>query len=227
MHFFIVRSNLRLEETVQKFQNFGHTATAICVLDIQYKEPSLDSLNNKNGIIFTSQHAVIGLSRKWQPSSQHHAFCIGEATALQAKQSGFQHIHIAENPQSASLVELVSQFDMPMTYVAGEFHKPHLENALKNNNISFNIIDIYTALPIDALPEDLVQDILQYQGDFVCFSIRNATVLYDLMQKSPLLKKIANERIWHIVGKAVELAENIEHTKFYDTPDTIYKFVFI
>lgn len=216
MSYIIVRTQDKLSETVQQFQQQNIDAVGLCVLDVQYMDFEFPNIQEHQGFIFTSQYGIKGLCQNFAPSPLHHAFCIGESTAQIAKQSGFQHIHVPNNAQSDALTEILKGFSLPLLYCTGKYRKPYLEENLNRLNISFQTLETYTTTPIKELSQETKALLETDTHHLICFSIRNAKALHQLLKENNIHKK----HIWHIVGKKIEL--EVINSHFYDTPNSLY-----
>ena len=104
------------------------------------------NLNDYQGIIFTSENAVRALSRQNIPHSLT-AYCIGQRTAIAAKNIGFMP-YSADN-SAESLVRLVAKMQPKgnLLYARGKTVSTDLAKSLLHHNICINELIVYEQQP--------------------------------------------------------------------------------
>jgi len=223
-HFFIVRSTDRLNETIHRFKKCFYSVIGFSVMDIQYLLPNMPVINSDTDFIFTSAYAVKSLERIFKPNL-HRAFCVGDATAYQARISGFKHIITPHEHTVSALCEMLSgkSSDNHYIYATGVYHKPYLEKYCQEYQICVIPVILYDAVAIEYLPNHIVDILSKQQHTIVCFSARNANILYNLMTQYS--RSIRHD--WHIVGQQNDIDFYqflIDKPFFYNTPQKLYDF---
>lgn len=220
MHYFIVRSEALLQDTITRFKQKYACVDGFSVTDIQYLQPSID-FSNYRQFVFTSQYAANALGKIYRPRPDDIAYCIGSHTKKMAENAGFNHIYIPENAHSERLFDLISKkkHTGELLYLAGKYRKPTLENLLVQHKISYKVIELYAAEAHESLSEDMINKIKNIQDmpiSMVCFSKRTADVCYALLKKHGLDHL---QYCWHIIDASPK--ENCQFAKvvYYATPE--------
>jgi uroporphyrinogen-III synthase len=224
VHYLIVRSPDALTETVTRFSDNHYQASGVSVMDITYLSPEIPMINDNHAFIFTSVYSIQSLSRFFMPT-HHVAFCIGDMTAYYARNAGFSCVFVPTMNNSRGLSDLIlEKHDNNMLiYCAGVHRKPYLEKNLTDYHLNFQMLELYDTLAIDDLPKNII-DILRHNQDIglICFSMRNANLLYKLMMKAHIDDTKMCQHKWHIVGQQNEVHLPFKEYHLYDTPQKLY-----
>ena len=223
MHYFIIRSRDYLSQTITRFKQSFDYVDGFSVTNIKYSQTFSHHFPQDQAFIFTSQYSVKALGQFFVPKN-NRAFCIGNHTAKQAALSGFKHIDIAYPSHAEALCSLIQQKnnDNSLVYCTGKHRKPYLEHYLNSNHIKFSILELYDAVAIDNLSIAITEKLRQTSlGIMICFSIRNAVICYDLLQKNNDID--IKQYHWHIVGHEKDTHILFQNVLFYKTPQDLYK----
>jgi uroporphyrinogen-III synthase len=90
LHILFTRPEIDSIYSVKKFIQLGHQVSVFPILNIVKKKTIDINFTNYNSVVFTSSNAVLCLDQNIQ--SNVRCFCVGEVTAVQAKQKGFNNI---------------------------------------------------------------------------------------------------------------------------------------
>jgi uroporphyrinogen-III synthase len=157
LHILFTRPEIDSVEFVKKFIQLGHRVSIFPILTIVKKKiPTLD-LTKYNSIIFTSANAVLSLEQEF--SSNIRCFCVGNATALQAKKKGFSNI-VTAGGSYFQLREIIFNHsntnDGKFLYIRGEYIANDLRSDLVSRGYQVDSFITYTTLPnIDFDPQTL------------------------------------------------------------------------
>jgi uroporphyrinogen-III synthase len=226
VHYLIVRSADGLSETLVRFSVQAFQVRALSVMDIEYLTCDLSNINPDTGFVFTSVYGIKSLVRFFTPTTQT-AFCVGETTAQQAKIAGFKNIIVPKIHNAKALSETILENNHYTKYVycRGSHSKPYLEKTLCTHNFDLQIFELYKTIAIENLTDDTIHFLSNSDAiAMVCFSIRNAAILYDLIVKSGIAPHIIQQYHWHIVGNAADIDFVLKNKYFYDTPQKLYDY---
>ena len=150
MDYLIVRSADGLGETSERFRMQAFPVHALSVMDIVYLVCDISVVNCDTGFVFTSVYGVKSLSRFFVPTTQV-AFCVGEATAKQAKMAGFENIIVPKIHNAKALSEIILDNNHCKNYVycTGVHANPHLEKTLRTHKLDLNILELYKSIAIE------------------------------------------------------------------------------
>ena len=114
------------------------------------------SLQNVQTIIATSRHALKALNG---PLDHVTAYCVGNGTALLAKDMGFLEIHTAQESVE-DLLEMLNEKNPEalgsMLYVAGETITKNIEQSLEPLGYAIKTEVVYKATPQEQLSQSLL-----------------------------------------------------------------------
>ncbi|MFT6071630.1 MAG: uroporphyrinogen-III synthase [Alphaproteobacteria bacterium] len=223
MHYFIIRSCDYLSQTITRFKQSFDCVDGFSVTNIKYSQIFPQHLLQNQAFIFTSQYSLKALGQFFVPKN-HRAFCIGNHTAKQAALSGFKHIEIAHPSHAEALCSLIQQKnnDNSLVYCTGKHRKPYLEHYLNSSHIKFSTLELYDAVAIDSLPINILEKLQKISlTTMICFSIRNAVICYDLLQKANDID--IKQYHWHIVGHEKDAHILFQNVLFYKTPHDLYR----
>jgi uroporphyrinogen-III synthase len=225
VYYLIVRSPDNLTETINRFSDKNYQVSGFSVTDIVYISPKMPVITDNHAFIFTSMYGIKSISRFFTPNVNHKAFCIGETTAYHAKNAGFSSVFVPKIHNADGLSELIlkGHNNKNLMYCTGVHRKSYLEKNLMDYNLKYHILELYDTVKVNDLPTHIIH-LLTYQKNvaLVCFSMRNADLLYLLIAKMNTDKSIMNAYQWHIVGRTTEVSSPFQHYQLYDTPQKLY-----
>src|SRR6478736_5407562 len=112
-------------------------------ISISLKDFELESVNDN--LIFTSQNSVQSILQhpKCEALKSRNVFCVGSKTKALLKENGFNVI--AYTGYALDLAEIITLIysTEKYTFFSGNLRRDTLPNALKENNILFNEIEVY------------------------------------------------------------------------------------
>lgn len=225
MYYLIVRSPDNLTETVARFSDKNYQVSGFSVTDIVYLSPRIPVITDNHAFIFTSIYSVKSLCRFFSPNINHKAFCIGETTAHHARNAGFSSVIVPKIHNADGLSELIAKEykSENLIYCTGAHRKSYLEKNLVDYHLKYHILELYDMVKIDDLPADIIHLLIHQKNvSLMCFSMRNAHLLYALIAKIKSDKIILNSCQWHIVGRSTEISLPFQHYHLYETPQKLY-----
>jgi len=123
--------------------NADFDVTEADFITVSPKDFQLETINDN--LIFTSQNAVLSLLQhpKCEALKSKNVFCVGMKTKALLKENGFNVT--AYTGYAADLAEIISLIysTEKYTFFSGNLRRDTLPNALKENNIVFNEIEVY------------------------------------------------------------------------------------
>lgn len=187
-------------------------------IETKTKEFKLENINQN--LIFTSQNAVLSLLQNpgWETIKNKPVFCVGLKTQELLTSKGFNVI--AFTGYAADLAEIISLVYAKETYTffTGNLRRDILPNTLKENEITFNEIEVYETSLISKKITTKVNGILFFSPsavesylklntikDEICFCIGESTseILEDknihniIIADKPSVENVINEVIEH------------------------------
>lgn len=189
-------------------------------IETKTKEFKLENINQN--LIFTSQNAVLSLLENpdWETLKSKPVFCVGLKTQELLTEKGFNVI--AFTGYAADLAEIISLIYSKETYTFfnGNLRRDILPNALQENKINFNEIEVYetnlTSKKITTKNDGIlffspsaVESYLKLNTikDEICFCIGESTSesLEDknihniIIAEKPTVENVINEVIEHYI----------------------------
>jgi len=189
-------------------------------IETKIKEFKLENINQN--LIFTSQNAVLSLLENpdWEILKSKPVFCVGLKTQELLTEKGFNVI--AFTGYAADLAEIISLIYSKETYTFfnGNLRRDILPNALQENEIKFNEIEVYetnlTSKKITTKNDGIlffspsaVESYLKLNTikDEICFCIGESTSesLEDknihniIIAEKPTVENVINEVIEHYI----------------------------
>lgn len=140
--------------------NADFDVTETDFISISQKDFELKTINDN--LIFTSQNSVQSILNhpKCEALKSKNVFCVGLKTKALLKENGFNVI--AYTGYAADLAEIISLIysTEKYTFFSGNLRRDTLPNALKENNIVFNEIQVYettlTPQKVNSKPEAIL-----------------------------------------------------------------------
>ena len=121
MHILFTRPEIDSVYSAKKFIQLGHRVSVFPILNIVKKKIIDINFTNYNSVVFTSSNAALCLDQNIQ--SNVRCFCVGEATAVQAKQKGFNNIITAGGNYlqlKETILNIADKSDGKFLYIRGE-----------------------------------------------------------------------------------------------------------
>lgn len=145
MHILFTRPEIDSVYSVKKLIQLGHQVSVFPILNIVKKKIIDINFTNYNSVVFTSSNAVLCLDQNIQ--SNVRCFCVGEVTAVQAKQKGFNNIITAGGNYlqlKETILNIADKNDGKFLYIRGEDIAHNLEEDLKASGYRIDSIINYT-----------------------------------------------------------------------------------
>lgn len=139
-----ILSTKKLTEN-QKQMLLNHSISLVEENFIETKNKEFKLANINENLIFTSRNAVLSLLQNpdWETLKSKPVFCVGLKTKELLTEKGFDVI--AFTGYAADLAEIISLIYAQATYTffTGNLRRDVLPNTLKENEITFNEIEVY------------------------------------------------------------------------------------
>jgi uroporphyrinogen-III synthase len=212
-------STKKLSEN-QKQMLFDHSISLVEENFIETKTKDFKLENINQNLIFTSQNAVLSLLQNtdWETLKSKPVFCVGLKTQELLTEKGFNVI--AFTGYAADLAEIISLVYAKETYTffSGNLRRDVLPNTLKENEITWNEIEVYetnlTSKKIATKTEGIlffspsaVESYLKLNKikDEMCFCIGEATsealeskkIQNIIIAEKPSVENVINDVIEH------------------------------
>lgn len=186
---------------------------------IETKIKPFELQNINQNLIFTSQNAVLSLLQNpnWETLKSKPVFCVGLKTQELLTQQGFDVI--AFTGYAADLAEIISLVYAKTTYTffTGNLRRDVLPQALKENNITFNEIEVYETHLTSAKITKNIDGILFFSPSAVesylklnkiknemCFCIGEATSEALENKKIPNIIIAEKPSVDHVINEVIE-----------------------
>ena len=197
MHILFTRPEIDSIYSVKKFIQLGHRVSVFPILNIVKKKIIDINFTNYNSVVFTSSNAALCLDQNIQ--SNVRCFCVGEATAEQAKQKGFNNIITAGGNYlqlKETILNMADKNDGKFLYIRGEDIAHNLEEDLKASGYRIDSIINYTT----SLNPDFDQKTLTILKDqsidlIFVYSNRSAAHLSQLIFNNGLESKCSSVQL--------------------------------
>ena len=177
--FLVVRSSGRLQTTLQDFKKYSLIAQGFQISKIAYHKLSLNK--NDHGIVITSPHAALAI-----PPSRLPLFCVGEATAEEAKSLKHRVALIGEKGAADMAEKMVRRFPPHhVVHAVGDTADTSWHRILEKSGFGVTKTQVYSTEYASALPDDVVSHLKT--GNIKCvvlFSEKGATHFLKLIQEA-------------------------------------------
>ncbi len=222
MHIVITRPMEDSFHTIERLTKIGHIVTHLPVIKIQRLETKKINFQNYKGVIFTSSNAIKFLNiDKFNPNIK--CYCVGKATELAARQSGFTNICTSDGTVD-SLIELIIRKSEnkleKLIYLSSEFISKDLDIDLKKAGFSVDRMSNYTTLPIEEIDKKTLDFLKRKSPDAIfIYSSRSAKNLFNLIKKYSLLNVVTQSNLMCISEKVLMVLKQIKwKEEFIFTP---------
>ena len=145
MHILFTRPEIDSFYLAKKFIQQGHQVSIFPVLNIIKKKIIDINFSNYTSVVFTSSNSILCLDQNIQ--SNIKCFCVGEATAEQAKIKGFTNIVVAGGNYlqlKEIILNMTDKNEGKFLYIRGEDIAHNLEEDLKKNSYQVDSVMNYT-----------------------------------------------------------------------------------
>jgi len=222
LHIVITRPMEDSFHTIERLTKIGHIVTHLPVIKIQRLETKKINFQNYKGVIFTSSNAIKFLNiDKFNPNIK--CYCVGKATELAARQSGFTNICTSDGTVD-SLIELIIRKSEnkleKLIYLSSEFISKDLDIDLKKAGFSVDRMSNYTTLPIEEIDKKTLDFLKRKSPDAIfIYSSRSAKNLFNLIKKYSLLNVVTQSNLMCISEKVLMVLKQIKwKEEFIFTP---------
>ena len=204
--------------TIERLTKIGHIVTHLPVIKIQRLETKKINFQNYKGVIFTSSNAIKFLNiDKFNPNIK--CYCVGKATELAARQSGFTNICTSDGTVD-SLIELIIRKSEnkleKLIYLSSEFISKDLDIDLKKAGFSVDRMSNYTTLPIEEIDKKTLDFLKRKSPDAIfIYSSRSAKNLFNLIKKYSLLNVVTQSNLMCISEKVLLVLKQIKWKKVF------------
>lgn len=197
MHILFTRPEIDSVYSAKKLIQLGHQVSVFPILNIVKKKIIDINFTNYNSVVFTSSNAVLCLDQNIQ--SNVRCFCVGEVTAAQAKQKGFNNIITAGGNYlqlKEMILNIADKNDGKFLYIRGEDIAHNLEEDLKASGYRIDSVINYTT----SLNPDFDQKTLKILKDqsidlIFVYSNRSAAHLSQLIFNNGLESKCSSVQL--------------------------------
>lgn len=197
MHILFTRPEIDSVYSAKKLIQLGHQVSVFPILNIVKKKIIDINFTNYNSVVFTSSNAVLCLDQNIQ--SNVRCFCVGEVTAVQAKQKGFNNIITAGGNYlqlKETILNITDKNDGKFLYIRGEDIAHNLEEDLKVSGYRIDSVINYTT----SLNPDFDQKTLKILKDqsidlIFVYSNRSAAHLSQLIFNNGLESKCSSVQL--------------------------------
>ena len=197
MHILFTRPEIDSVYSAKKLIQLGHQVSVFPILNIVKKKIIDINFTNYNSVVFTSSNAVLCLDQNIQ--SNVRCFCVGEVTAAQAKQKGFNNIITAGGNYlqlKETILNITDKNDGKFLYIRGEDIAHNLEEDLKASGYRIDSVINYTT----SLNPDFDQKTLKILKDqsidlIFVYSNRSAAHLSQLIFNNGLESKCSSVQL--------------------------------
>jgi len=196
----------------------GHIVTHLPVIKIEKLKTKKIDLLNYQAIIFTSSNAIRFMNtEKLNPKIK--CFCVGKATELTAKQSGFINTYTSEGTVN-SLIELIIRTldnkSGKLLYLSSEFISKDLDIDLIKSGYLVDRISNYTSLPVQEIDKKTLNFFEKNPPNVIfVYSTVSAKNLFSLINKYSLLNVVTQSNLMCISEKVLSVLKQIKWKKMF------------
>jgi uroporphyrinogen-III synthase len=185
MRILVTRPQREAERTAGRLAALGHTALCAPMLEIVATGAALPA-QPADAVLATSAQAIVLLNEASARALQKlPLFAVGERTAAAARAAGFTDVR-PPAPDARRLVETISAaYPDPATflYLAGRDRKADLETALGSRGHRIDVVIVYAARAVTALPQDVWAALWGGEVDAIFhYSRRSAAIFRRLIE---------------------------------------------
>ncbi|MDH5722797.1 MAG: uroporphyrinogen-III synthase [Alphaproteobacteria bacterium] len=158
------------------------------VLQIEYRDVSIQDCKY-DALIFTSANAASSIGKQSFFDFSTPVLCVGQKTALKAKEAGFSNIHhVAKNVQALCEYMAAGKDNFrSILYLRGMDISFGLKEELGNLGIKITEHIVYEAIKSSKLPEEILRDLKASKIDIITFfSARSAGSFIELIESQKI-----------------------------------------
>ena len=218
MHIVITRPKEDSLYLMENLIKLGHIVTHLPVIKIEKLKTKKIDLLNYQAIIFTSSNAIRFMNtEKLNPKIK--CFCVGKATELTAKQSGFINTYTSEGTVN-SLIELIIRTldnkSGKLLYLSSEFISKDLDIDLIKSGYLVDRISNYTSLPVQEIDKKTLNFFEKNPPNVIfVYSTVSAKNLFSLINKYSLLNVVTQSNLMCISEKVLSVLKQIKWKKVF------------
>jgi len=218
VHIVVTRPKEDSKKLIDKLINLGHVATHLPVIKIKKINTEKINLQNYEAIIFTSSNAIKFINIE-KFNLKIKCFCVGNATEIRARRSGFINTYSSEGTVD-SLIELIIRTldnkSGKLLYLSSEFISKDLDIDLIKAGYSVERISNYTSLPVEEIDKVTLNIIKKKPPDvFFVYSTQSAKNLFNLINKYSLLNVVTHSNLMCISEKVLLILKQIKWKKVF------------
>ncbi len=218
MHIIITRPKEDSLHLIERLKKLGHIVTHLPVIKVERLETEKINFQNYKAVIFTSSNAIKFLNvDKFDLNIK--CYCVGKATELTARRTGFINIYSSEGTVD-SLKELIIRTSETksgkLLYLSSEFISKDLDSDLIRAGYSIDRISNYTSLPIEQIDATTLNFLKKNPPDvFFIYSSKSAKNLFNLINKYSLLNIVTHSNLMCISEKVLLVLKQIKWKKVF------------
>ena len=209
MRVLLTRPEPEAEDAARALEARGHAVVRSPVLVVRLLEPPLPA-GPFGAVLVTSANGGRGLAQL--PGADRlldlSLVTVGSATAERARSLGFREARSGGEDAAALAEHLAAMMPgagAPLLYAAGRERQPGLERRLAQAGLTVVTLEVYAALPVEALAEEARHALSSRTADAVLhFSRRSAQAFLDAAERSGVLGEALEARHIAISQAAAE-----------------------
>jgi uroporphyrinogen-III synthase len=218
MHILLTRPLEDCREMILKFQSLGHEVSHLPLVNIEGLKYETLNYSEFRGIIFTSANAVKFLDVK-NIDKEIACFCVGSATEIKARNSGFQNV-FAANGNVDNLKELILQnfnsSEGQLLYISGEVVSSNLDHDLISNGYVIERVINYRAKQIEKYDEDFIEKLKLKMPEITYIYSQNSAINFLKIIKNYQLETLwMNTNLMCIGEKTSSILNEIKWKKIF------------
>jgi len=218
VHIVITRPKEDSFYLIENLIKLGHIVTHLPVIKIEKLETKKINLLNYQAVVFTSSNAIRFMNIE-KFNQKIKCFCVGRATELSAKKTGFINTYSSEGTVD-SLIELIIRNmetkSGKLLYLSSEFISKDLDKDLINFGYSVDRIANYTSLPVEEIDKKTLNFFEKKPPDAIfIYSAKSAKNLFNLINKYSLLNVVTQSNLMCISEKVLLVLKKIKWKKVF------------
>ena len=218
MHIVITRPKEDSLYLIENLIKLGHTVTHLPVIKIEKLKTKKINLINYQAVIFTSSNGIRFMDIE-KFNSKIKCFCVGKATELTARQTGFVNTYTSEGTVDSLIELIIRTIDNKLgklLYLSSEFISRDLDIDLISAGYSVDRISNYTSVPVEKIDIVTLNFIKKNPPDvFFIYSSKSAENLFNLINKYSLLNVVTHSNLMCISEKVLLVLKQIKWKKIF------------
>lgn len=201
MRLLITRPEADAAPLAGELADLGHETVIEPLLEMQFHTLEIDA-GKYRAVLATSANGVRALVRLKSLAGllKLEMFAVGPASAHEAREAGFEHIHIAGGDVTAlasMVAETLAPGGKPLLHVSGAAAAGDLKGALEKGGFMVERMIGYEARARAAFSPEVLEELVQGGIDGVLiYSPRTAVIFTNLMQAAGLAAQAENLRCY-------------------------------